>query len=436
METTEINLKLSISGRRTENHITSAGNGYDEWRVNVWGVSDDVHGTIEGPVGYSATGEWGFNPSWHDGATIYCSPEGHRYNYTIHLGKKAFTGSAHAVGYIWGKFQNLISVEKSTSINYKITLDKTQSNYSLVINCTDLVPADWSDKVVNAVYLNGDQNILYKLTNSPTDPNATAKGSYLWARYSDTAAPLIKNVSPIDQEKLLSPSIEIRGEFTDGSGSGIDINGFELYIDRGMPEEIFVNKSTTTKKGLEKLTTGGFVYKTIAPLKSANHNLYVRITDKHGNITEHFSEFLVDVKSYNTHIGSLPVAALAGVGAVNATKFGLAGINTIGDLVNREASAITAPTGLTLKYCTTEIQRARVACTQIQFIKGQFQELFSMNMNTIMGMSNQQLRDLDLEVEDWQEIENIRESIGLLYICLDGPVADQITFGQLTWDEV
>ncbi|MBL7902988.1 MAG: hypothetical protein JNK73_13405 [Bacteroidia bacterium] len=436
METTEINLSLSISGRKMENHITSAGNNYDEWELNAWGVSDDFHGSFSGPAGYTATGEWGFDAYHHDGATIYCSASGNTYNYTIHLGKKAFTGNAYARGYIWGKFQNLVSVGKSTTINQKITVDKTQSGYALIMNCADLVPADWSDKVVNAVYLNGDQNILYKLTNSPTDANATTKGTYLWAKYSDTAAPLIKNVTPINQEKLLSPSIEIRGEFTDGMGSGIDLNGFELYIDRGMQEEIFVNKSTTSKKGLEKLTTGGFVYKTIAPLKSANHNLYIRITDKHGNITEYFSEFQVDVKSYNTHIGGLPVASLAGVGAVNATKFALAGINTIGDLVNREASSITVPTGLTLKYCTTEIQRARVACTQIKFIKGQFQELFSMTMNTIMGMSNQQLRDLDIEVEDWQEIENIRESIGLLYICLDGPVADQITFGQLTWDEV
>jgi len=57
-------------------------------------------------------------------------------------------------------------------------------------------------------------------------------------------------------------------------------------------------------------------------------------------------------------------------------------------------------------------------------------------MNTSLSMSNQHLRNLALEIEDWQDIESLRESIGLLYICLVGPVADQVTFGQLTWDEV
>jgi len=32
--------------------------------------------------------------------------------------------------------------------------------------------------------------------------------------------------------------------------------------------------------------------------------------------------------------------------------------------------------------------------------------------------------------------QNIRESIGLLYICLDKSIVDKMTFGQLIWDQV
>lgn len=437
MATTVLNLQIHVTGNKMVTDIYTGTKNYDEWEANLWGISDDFQHDLRGPAGYTATREWGYVPTRHVGATmILNSASGNLYKFTIHLGKSWGTGNAYAVGHFWAKFSNLVSRVQSTFVSKKIVLEKKQGDYKLLLNCSDLAPGDWSDVVTTAQVSSGDTNILYKLTNSPTDPNATGGGSYLWAKYSDKTAPLILNVRPLVNEILRSPLTEISADFTDGSGSGIDLSTFQLFINKGMSDEIVVNQNTEESMGLIKVSSNGFLYRSIAPFKSQMHNIYIKISDNHGNVTEKLSSFQVDVRSYNSNIGDLPVKAMVGIGKVNAGKLNAVSINNIGDLVNKDAAQLTIDSGLSLKFCTTEIQRARIVCTDVRFIKGQFQELFSLSMNNIMGMTNQQLIALDIEVEDWQELENIRENIGLLYICIDKAYVDSMTFGQLTWDQV
>ncbi len=441
MAATELKIKLDISGIRPGKGLIVLNTGYvavSDWFL--WGVSQDFYYSINAPVGYIATGKYWTHlgeptPSSATSDLYLISYSGNSYFFKLHLGSKFGSPTVQSSGSMYGEYTRDEPVADGVSIYKTIVLDKKNKDYSLLFDCADLVPTTWSNIKSIATASTGDTKILFKLTDSPTDQNSTKAGNYLWAKYSDTEAPLILNIRPLDTETLRSPTVEISADFTDGSGSGIDLSTFQLFINKGTADEIFVDKYTEKNKGLKKLSENGFQFCSIAPFKSQLHNVFIRIADNNGNVTEQHSSFIVDVKSYNTNIGLLPIVQLSGIGGANAATFSSLGISTIGDLVNRDAAQLAIDSSLGLKFCTTAIQRARIACTEIKFIKGQFDELYSFTMNQIMAMTNNQLTALDIGKEDWQEIENIRENIGLLYICLDGPVVDAMTFGQLIWDQ-
>lgn len=434
MDMASTTLTLVVAGskidRWVEEHITTV---YREVFSLIGGTGDyDFELSI--PSGTTPTHRQYYSARSED-CTYSVSLDGFRngnYHFHLHIGTRGWD-----TGKVWltihGEYLRENISPRSMVIQRPVELEKKDGGYSLLWSVKDLVPADWSNLGARVTAAVGSGKILHKLTNSATDPAATAPGNHLWVKYSDTEAPAIKNLVPTDGERLISSTVDIFAEFSDGDGTGVDLDSFRLAINPGTPHEILVDKNTPKNKGLIKFSEAGFQFRSITPFKNQVHNALLRLADKHGNVTERVFSFLVDVKLFNAKVGALPIAALSGVGGAVANTLKNAGVETVGGLVNADPVQLAKTTGISVKTLAAAVSRSRLACTQVRFIEGDFPELLPLTINQIVTKTNEQLYDLDIPREDWQEVENIRGNIGILYTCLDAPVVDALKFADLVW---
>ena len=258
-----------------------------------------------------------------------------------------------------------------------------------------------------------------KLNDSSDSHTPDSKGLYIWIKLIDSKAPVIEDVLPVysPNEPLVSPSVKISGKLTDDSGIGVDWTSLKLWIDRGKENERVAGYNQVQRKD------SYFHFQSNEPYSGGAHEFEISIADKNGNEALYSGSFYVNRSSFNPKIGILDVQLLSGVGAVMANKLNSTGVLTINDLANRYPIQLSQKTGITIRESTIAIQRARLACTQTKFEHLVFDELADLAMKDLIEMTNDELIAMDVEQETLTQVENLRQNIVLLYICLDsGPV--------------
>ena len=93
-----------------------------------------------------------------------------------------------------------------------------------------------------------------------------------------------------------------------------------------------------------------------------------------------------------------------------------------------------AYTVLNLRNVVDNVKRAKIVCTEVKFLRGDFGELYSYSLNQLTQMTDQQILDLDITQESPEELKRLRENIALLYVCLDDTVLNTLKFGDIIWD--
>lgn len=439
MTTESVIVHFRIAGKQPHtNRQTSTGlfrrKGHWRWL----GLSEDHYVEIHAPAGYVAIGpsgsRWSVTQDGGSHSVSLMNSHGRFYKFKIHIGTRGWEETTVNATF-FGDFIQHTTIDVYQDVTRNVTVNKSQKDYILQLDCKTLVPANWHGIASGLKQALGNTNLRIKFTNSPTDPNETTQGQYMWVRYSDVAAPSISNIRPSDSNEIFVPRPEIMADFDDGAGSGIDLSTFKLLINDGSPEAIEITQASTEDDGLIKLSDKGFVYRPTTNLKSQTHNIFITVADKQGNVVNSMTSFDVNFRSYNESIGTLDVTKLGNLGASTAAKYNSQGITEIGHLVNENPRTLSSATGLNLRTVIDHIKRAQIVCTEVKFIRGDFGELYSHSLNDITLMTDQELIDLDVTIESPEELSRIRDSIASLYVCLDDTVLNSLKFGDIIWDQ-
>lgn len=432
------NIRLLISGRSMDWEYKTVNKPIHLYAWSPWGASFDSVERIYPPFsGYIPVGSNGASYSIHllkETASITHNMEGGHYKFNIHQGT-SWMNLGELSATLYGQFKRGILRWKNKTIYQVISVDKTQDKYKLLFNCSDFASVGWSEIDASFEYMTGDKELQIKLTDSVTDPNATTKGTFLWARFQDYDPPKIQNVKPENGSVTISIRPEISADFNDFSGSGVDLASFKMVIDEGTPNRIEVNANTKKIDGMIKISENGFTYKLPIDLPSTVHNFFITIADKSANVNTQYFSFVVDFKSFNPAIGNFPVENLEHLGTKAKTKYNAIGINTIGDLVNQDPVYLSNTIGIKLATCIDNVKRARIVCSEVKFQKGDFGELFSYSIRALSKMTDSEILNLDITAEEPEQLAKLRDNIALLYVCFDDSVLINIKFGDLVWDQ-
>jgi hypothetical protein len=266
--------------------------------------------------------------------------------------------------------------------------------------------------------------------------NRAAVDWHFFLRY-DT--PRLLNCRPASGETIETPRPLFAADFSDLGARGLNLDAFELCIDDRPPIKFGA-------RGLA-LNTNGFSYRPPINLTPGGHKYILRISDKAGKMTSFSAVFAVEVLPITQVLGDLPLHDLEGVGSTLESQYasnsgGL--ITTIKDLVNQNPQTLSGEIGIPLPKILDHVTRANLLCSQVSFNRMNFSELWNKSVWEIAHMSDDQIlgqdQPLDEEgniiVESRGDVEELRENIALLFICLDNAVLKSLTFGDIVLNQV
>jgi hypothetical protein len=136
-------------------------------------------------------------------------------------------------------------------------------------------------------------------------------------------------------------------------------------------------------------------------------------------------------------LGELPLSNLANLGRTYEREYANHSggqITQIKDLSECDAQELTDQTGIPLGYTIDHVKRAQLVCSQIRLNRMHFGELFDKTIYEIAHMTNAEILNYDAPEDDPEtqgDVDELRENIALLYICLDDVVLQNLTFGDI-----
>ena len=243
-------------------------------------------------------------------------------------------------------------------------------------------------------------------------------------------APMILNVKPGIDETINNPKPTISAEFVD-KGAGTNMDTFSLVIDKREP----IRQKT---KGLT-LTLNGFTFKPLVNLNAGEHTFKITIADSYGNKAEASSLFNIELQPINEVLGDLDISKLEHIGIKLAGQYQAHDILKIKDIINRDPHEISNVTGISLRTVIDNVKRSQIVCTQARFNRMQFSELWDRTIWEIAHMSDEEIQNYDQPLdeegnvieESQGDIDELRENIALLVICMDDSALKGLTFGDI-----
>lgn len=246
-------------------------------------------------------------------------------------------------------------------------------------------------------------------------------------------APIINNISPMDGSVLLQDGQpEIRADFVD-RGAGVEIANFSLAL-QGPNDNYFVAHTTKPAQGLIRIDTNGFIFRVPQVISEAGKFKYeIRITDRDGNQSTQSGSFTADYLPLNPKLEGLSVIILEKVGATQATRLANMGITTLGQLAMASPFTVSSTSGLGLLTVKDIIKRARMVCSEVRFSNEDFGELLTLDLDTIVKMTDSQMMSYDVAPEALGELLSLKGSIDTMLIALDDAELKKIKLQDLIW---
>lgn len=253
--------------------------------------------------------------------------------------------------------------------------------------------------------------------------NRSTKKDWLFSIIRDE--PHIINLKPVSGSTVNNLRPVFSGEFIDYGVSGMDLSSFELIIDGRNPIK-------QGRAGLV-LTESGFSYTPSINLKPKKHEFSVKIKDNPGwETTSGTISFTIASIPIHEHLGDLPLVSLSNLQKKYEDKYLDAydkTITKIKDLSEQDPRELSDKTKIPLSLTIAHVKCAQLVCSQIRFNRMYFGELSAMNIWKIAQMTDEEILNYDMSDEEPEtagDIDELRENISMLYICLDASVLREL----------
>lgn len=252
--------------------------------------------------------------------------------------------------------------------------------------------------------------------------NQSTKKDWLFSIIRDE--PHIINLKPMAGASVNNLRPVFSGEFVDYGASGMDLSSFELIIDGRNPIK-------QGRAGLV-LTESGFSYTPSINLKPRKHEFSVKIKDNPGWETSSTISFTIASIPIHEYLGDLPLVSLSNLQKKYEDKYLDAyngTITKVKDLSAQDPRELSDKTEIPLSLTIAHVKCAQLVCSQIRFNRMYFGELSAMHIWDIAQMTDEEILNYDMSEEEPEtagDIDELRENISMLYICLDASVLKEL----------